>query len=114
MAFLSLCFLSLISISVGQTKNMLYTELFFEYGFANCKVSVVMGRKVIYNESITSVPNSGPTAIVRIFKLNHGKLKLKLCGQVKILNIKYSKFYTISIIENKIEIKELEEEPLYV
>ncbi|MEO6723571.1 MAG: hypothetical protein ABIN67_24605 [Ferruginibacter sp.] len=113
-AFLVCSLLLCSSIVLAQTQKGPYTKLFFHFGFKNCRVYILNEKDTLYKAILNRRHASGATAIVPIQKIKGFKIKLNICGINKLLIIKAGKFYTISILENKIVIEELDEEPLYV
>ena len=99
--------------SYSQIKTKPYTKLYFEEGFKNCIVTVIKNNNSLFKGVLTSA-SMGPAEIVEIKKPTNSKIIIKACGKIKNLFIKKNKFYRISIIDNIIIIKEVDEEPLYV
>ena len=97
----------------AQVKTKFVTKLFFEEGFKNCKVKVLDKNKYLFSGSLTT-PRDGAAKIIEINKPDCLKITISACGKTKVLKLKKTKFYRISIIENLLIVKEVDEEPLYV
>lgn len=112
---IAVCISFLLNNTYAQIKSKPITKLFFEYGYTNCIVKVTNNKNVLFMGKLTSYPNmSGATKIVDINKLKSFKIIISACGKTKAINIKKSKFYAISIIDNLIIVEEVDEEPIYV
>ncbi len=106
---------ALVSTANAQTRSKPLTKIFFEYGFTNCLVKVLNNKNVLFKGNLTSVSKrSGATEIVEISRLRNLKVTINACCKTKVLNIQKSKFYRISIINNVVIVKEVDEEPVYV
>lgn len=112
--FLIIVFASLNTPVLGQ-KIQLLTKIFFEFGFTNCDVKVTSKNKILFNGKLNRDSTvTGATKIVLVQGIKYYPITLNICGKVKKIAIKKGMFYKINVIDNKIEVEEVDFEPLYV
>ncbi len=94
------------NITNAQTNPQLITELFFESGFKNCKVTVTNNKDTLFSGTLTSdFKANGATKIVEINKLEGNKIIINACGRTKQLEVQKSKYYIIYFWESNIVVE---------